>query len=165
MLVGMFPLSWMEKEVREIARFPWACAEPPRTPSSGVSPVMFIPRESRNFPDLLVLVRRTETTQHYTHQNHTRTSYETDEKSLFEEVIMPLMEKPFEHWRFIQNTYGSVHHKIDGLAGKRRDSRGRRSEARPRKALPEEAGQFLRRKASRFSANPSPPYLNGPKVS
>ncbi len=30
-------------------------ADPPRNLSSGVSPVMFIPQESRNFPELLCL--------------------------------------------------------------------------------------------------------------
>ncbi|MGI8316634.1 hypothetical protein [Halobacillus mangrovi] len=37
-------------------RFPWACAEPPQTLSSGVSPVMFIPQESHHFPDLLTII-------------------------------------------------------------------------------------------------------------
>jgi hypothetical protein len=36
-----------------MTRFPWACGELPQTPSSGISPIMFIPQESRHFQDLL----------------------------------------------------------------------------------------------------------------
>jgi hypothetical protein len=42
-------------------RFPWACGELPQTPSSGISPTMFIPQESRHFQDLLALFGITET--------------------------------------------------------------------------------------------------------
>ncbi len=42
-------------------RFPWACGELPQAPPCGISPLMFIPQESRNFPDLLAFMRDTET--------------------------------------------------------------------------------------------------------
>ncbi|WP_231572598.1 hypothetical protein, partial [Halobacillus sp. BBL2006] len=35
---------------------PWACGELPQTPSSGISPIMLIPQESRHFQDLLTVV-------------------------------------------------------------------------------------------------------------
>jgi hypothetical protein len=37
-------------------RFPWACGELPQTPSSGISPIMFIPQESHHIQDLLATV-------------------------------------------------------------------------------------------------------------
>ena len=46
-------------EVREITRFPWACGELPQALPSGISPIMYIPQESRNFPDLFMIIGRT----------------------------------------------------------------------------------------------------------
>ncbi len=40
--------------------FPWACGELPQALPSGISPIMYIPQESRNFPDLFMIIGRTE---------------------------------------------------------------------------------------------------------
>jgi hypothetical protein len=39
-----------------MTRFQWACGELPKTSSSGISPIMFIPQESSHFQNLLALV-------------------------------------------------------------------------------------------------------------
>ncbi|MFZ0476403.1 MAG: hypothetical protein WAM18_13125, partial [Halobacillus sp.] len=38
------------KVLRGMIRFPRACAEPPQSSTSGVSPIMFIPQESSSSP-------------------------------------------------------------------------------------------------------------------
>ena len=49
-----------------MTRFPWACAELPQASPCGISPIMYIPQESRHFPALLSFMRRTETSDELT---------------------------------------------------------------------------------------------------